>query len=1051
MLSLANQLGRRIISKTAWLGVVLLIHCNIASAQVPAVVANPNTGAGTGFRQTVPTDQYFLTLAVLYDGDYTQALGGFQSCQRSAIKSPTSFWIDSICYHTMAGETLFQMGQYGPAVEQFNKALQLQIAFSDWMIPVKFNPAIRPLTQSSIRPLPWGASQRQMMIGAYPDSVLIQQGQIDHTQTIARGGGVIQQATQRSINPQEIVRCVCHALRRRREILGPLAPADALAGQLIAVLNKRPVQPNHWTESWLDAMLGVANAAIGKDAQAKPLLERSLLAGGTFDHPMTCIALHELGRIVLDAGDYDLASKYFQEAANSAYYFNDPIVVEDSFRMGAITHFLANRAGPYQPLMTAAAWARQLDFRQMQTQMLVLIAENQCLLENAKVAQTTLDNARAVVGRRSMLQSRVGAQLNFTQAHVSYQLGNVAAGDIAVNAALGFAKTGSLQLFRMGLTDRMVGDRTLTTRGAAEVFDLLLRDPLPARWIQDPLESLAVLVHPHPLYFERWFEVAMERKELDGRRGLEITDLAKRHKFLCTQELGGRLLALRWILESPAEALPKQTALQRQALLTQFPDYEKLSQRSRDIRNELGQMPIVIDDPEAAKLQAAKFAEWEQTTRNQEIMLKVMAVRRLPTDIAFPPTRTVEEVQKLLPEKHAVLAFFTGARSTFGFLMTHDKFGYWPITATTDAQKKLIDVLQGIGNYEENKVLTAADLQQTSWKETSRELFDLLTKDSKAAIPYGFNELTIVPDGAIWYIPFEMLHTSPQEGAPRPLLQQVRIRYAPTLALAVGDALPRLDKGKALVSTGKLFPTDSDEIAERGFAELHRALPQSEQLKLKHKLPTSQATYAALADRLIAFTEIVPGAQGPLSASPLRGEKAASPGAALQDWVRLPWHGPEQIALPGFHSAAENGMKKVTPAEMGNELFQTTMSLMASGARTVLISRWRTGGRTSYDLVREFMQELPFSSAAQAWQRSVFVAMQNPISPTEEPRLRLDGVESAPRPEHPFFWSGYMVVDTGTEPAVAAADAAKEVIKVVPKPTGEADKTTPQVVPPGAE
>ncbi|MGC3966008.1 MAG: hypothetical protein QM775_01145 [Pirellulales bacterium] len=327
----------------ALLSVAACWPAGTASGQ-QVTIGNPAAAGGTGFRQTLPTDEYFAVLGVLYDGDYQAALNGFQDCLRSGLKTPSSFWIDSICYHTMCGETYFQIGQYAQALDHFNKALQLQVAFNDWMIPVKFDAVIRPANQASLRPIPWGKPNRPMMIGHFSDSVLIQQGSVDQSQVIARGGGVVQQATQRPINPQEIVRCVCLSLRRRHEILGPLAPYDTLAGQFVSVMTKRPVQPNHWTESWIDVMLGCAFAAIGKDPQAKPLLEKSLLAGGTYDHPLTSTALLELGRIALNAGDYDLATKYFEEASYSGFYFFDPLMVEDAFRYAMITHVTANRA-----------------------------------------------------------------------------------------------------------------------------------------------------------------------------------------------------------------------------------------------------------------------------------------------------------------------------------------------------------------------------------------------------------------------------------------------------------------------------------------------------------------------------------------------------------------------------------------------------------------------------------------------------------------------------------------------------------------------------------
>ena len=43
---------------------------------------------------------------------------------------------------------------------------------------------------------------------------------------------------------------------------------------------------------------------------------------------------------------------------------------------------------------------------------------------------------------------------------------------------------------------------------------------------------------------------------------------------------------------------------------------------------------------------------------------------------------------------------------------------------------------------------------------------------------------------------------------------------------------------------------------------------------------------------------------------------------------------------------------------------------MSTGARTIVLSRWRPGGQTSVDIIREFVQELPHTTPADAWQRS---------------------------------------------------------------------------------
>jgi CHAT domain-containing protein len=89
---------------------------------------------------------------------------------------------------------------------------------------------------------------------------------------------------------------------------------------------------------------------------------------------------------------------------------------------------------------------------------------------------------------------------------------------------------------------------------------------------------------------------------------------------------------------------------------------------------------------------------------------------------------------------------------------------------------------------------------------------------------------------------------------------------------------------------------------------------------------------------------------------------------------------------------------------------------MATGARTVLLSRWRNGGQTSYDLMREFVQELPYNSASDAWQRSVQLAMDDEIVLEREPRVKDADLEVGISSGHPFFWAGFLLVDTGSEP-----------------------------------
>jgi hypothetical protein len=181
-------------------------------------------------------------------------------------------------------------------------------------------------------------------------------------------------------------------------------------------------------------------------------------------------------------------------------------------------------------------------------------------------------------------------------------------------------------------------------------------------------------------------------------------------------------------------------------------------------------------------------------------------------------------------------------------------------------------------------------------------------------------------------------------------------------------------------------------------------------------------------DRLIVLDDLNLAGAGPYGWSPVPLD-AGKLGGRLDDWLPLPWGGPDEVILPGYHTAAENSLKGIDRLTAGNEVFLSICGLMSSGSRTLLLSRWRTGGQTGFDLVREFAQELPRTSPAKAWQRSVFLAAGSRVDPAAEPRVRNSVTENPPKANHPFFWASYLLVDPGTVAQKAEPEPAEPVLK----------------------
>jgi hypothetical protein len=187
---------------------------------------------------------------------------------------------------------------------------------------------------------------------------------------------------------------------------------------------------------------------------------------------------------------------------------------------------------------------------------------------------------------------------------------------------------------------------------------------------------------------------------------------------------------------------------------------------------------------------------------------------------------------------------------------------------------------------------------------------------------------------------------------------------------------------------------------------------------LPAQLPVAASLVLPLLDTLVVLDDVDPARSATISTMLTSSGRGRTANAA--DGVfALPYGGPQHVIVAGFTTAAEQGLKTsrrnvAREIRPGSEVFQTLCGMMATGARTILLSRWRTGGRTNIELVREFVRELPQLPATESWQRARLLAREAPLDPQNEPRLKgLEETGDPPTADHPFFWAGYLLVDTG--------------------------------------
>ncbi|MDP1561845.1 MAG: hypothetical protein Q8M16_10745 [Pirellulaceae bacterium] len=950
-----------------------------------------------GFAQgQYPMPDYYALQSqnsALFEGDFRAAERVAQNLYRGGYREGNQRWVDSTAYLYLMGETRYQAGDYAGAMQAFDEAIEIYSAVIHWAARVERWDA-QPITPDTnairIARITWGQPTRVPSIGRFPKSFSVRFGQ-----------DIIPQERIVPVNVIEMYRAMALVVRRRDQILGTLSQVDARARTLRGQLSEaRSIVPGALPTTLGSILYGISVSGEGDYERSTGILQQYLQING-LDHPLTPVALLQIGWNQYLMGEYRLAKATLLEASYSAAFFNQLDLVRESLVLAGRAHVAVNRDQPLPELDLAFEWARVQGMRVAQVQYAMVAAEN--AIENGQnsVAAQYLDTASGLLRGADLKKSEIALRLNVLHqafAAIEGRVDNLQ----PLRAALVAYRPATPWAFQIEMLVNPARRRNLTTTALTALIERVLRDPTQQDWDRDPFECLAYLTGDRSLFLADALTIHLNKRNFS--EALVASENLRRVQFFSRLSLGGRLMSFRQLLTRTADELTPEMRRKQTELYGRFTNLKQSLDRAQAALVKLQTKPVA---PPEAELKAweTEVAALTVLSAQIESQLVHVSVRRDAIPLLFPPPVDLERVQTLIPAKTLCLVVVHHNNIYHSFLVTKEKVVHQSALNQTDVAKAIRGLAKSWGHTSPSAVLDPRVVTDQTWKKASHQMFKAMIPNGTPEFWNSFDEVVVVPGGMFWYLPFETfaLGETPESEL---LIDKVAVRYSPSLSLAFSDQRPKRLQ-RAVLYPGKIDLRDADDWAANSTTALRGAWPQLTTVE-GGQVPTQ--AIGTLVNAMIYLHEI----KQPLWPAPWSSPANKKDGYLqldLERWIGYPNVGPEFLYVAGGNSAIVDGIKGNL---FGEELEYYSTLLMASGCQSMVLPRWRSGGHVPYDLPVAVLKRMSESTTAVAMREAILEIRQAPLDVTRQTRLRSSRGEAPATADHPFWWAGQMVIDRGS-------------------------------------
>ncbi len=496
----------------------------------------------------LPRLEYYVARDLYDAGNVGEATEGFRVSLNRGHQVGGQRWIDAVPPLVMLGECYYQQGAIAQALEQYDAALNLCLAYPNWPDALRSPDNLPEIGDS--KGVTWTKLMRPTTLVRVPSSLQVavdpNQARFNADGGLIPGGSAIMR-----VDVAEVMRCLSVALLRRAHMLGPLGPYSPMSQQAMLLFSRVPGHKAAWMQTGWKGLYGLSLLSLGKDAEAIAALTTGASIDGRNDYFLTPACLIGLATIEVRQNKEPSALTKLGDASLRAAQLEQADMLAECFNMiGQLA--CANRRGDLLPVLQAAtAWSRNyavLPFMSgsAATCELAAVAGNQAVHETAATQMLTVlrgqDKSTEIV-----TLPRLQAQLGFSlaRAAAAANMPPVAEGHLEKSMSMlrGSQATGEAvpRVFQTQLAIELVNAKQLKDADAEAVFQTLLAEPSTEQWRRWPLECLVSITTNHQAACEKSLELAAARNS-----PAEILERMGQHqsqRYHMVLPLGGRLLA----------------------------------------------------------------------------------------------------------------------------------------------------------------------------------------------------------------------------------------------------------------------------------------------------------------------------------------------------------------------------------------------------------------------------------------------------------------------------------------------------------------------------